>query len=398
VAFAKSRLCQLQEFQTILDEFWRSMRWITDVVTFARDKQSIYGISLENINDSLTNSNVLLEDEESTFQIPTINLYSPTVNSPNTPPPAHPTSRRPSRDDSAIDTNFFSNHIRINTSTSSYSLIDSLRFMNAGYNSDTFCQKNISDDMRRCVSASKLINGSVHRNVNKNENTEYDQWANHSHNLSDSCIHSSGINTNIDLQKFSDWDENDIYGNDLKSNLEFSNLVTDNSFRPIVLSNNSNTNYADSSDKRRNSVSKYTKNYSFNCENDSNDYYESPNSSNHSSMHESNKFCDTIFNRNRVIRVYAAYDSGLPFGTSVKLQVTFETTVKEIIELVVKHLNSTVISKGEKGPIYDLSDLSKFCIIAVFSSNVKHLNDDFKVLNLQTPWNKAKLCIKIKDH
>ena len=111
-----------------------------DVVTFARDKQSVYGIALQDINHSLTNSNVLL-DEEPVLQIPTINLNSPTINSPVSSPPPHPCSRRPSRDDSAIDTNFFTNQLRINTSTSSYSLIDSLYFMNSDYKSETFSPK-----------------------------------------------------------------------------------------------------------------------------------------------------------------------------------------------------------------------------------------------------------------
>ena len=152
VMATKSRVTQLMEYQTILDEFWRSKRWIMNVVTFARDKQSIYGISLQQINHCLTNCSALL-DEESLFQIPIINLSSPTYESPVQSPPPHSTSRRPSRDDSSIDTNYFSNQLKINTSSSSYSLIDSLYFMNSDYKSETYSQSH--DDMRRCVSASK---------------------------------------------------------------------------------------------------------------------------------------------------------------------------------------------------------------------------------------------------
>ncbi|CAG2107116.1 unnamed protein product, partial [Medioppia subpectinata] len=381
VSAAKTRLNQLQEFQLVLDELWRSKRWIMDVVTFARDRQSIYGISLDNITHSLTNSNVLLE-EESAFQIPIINLSSSALSSPVSSPPPHPTSRRPSRDDSAIDTNFFSDQLRINTSTSSYSLIDSLYFMNSDYKSETFTAKSC-DDMRRCVSASKLMNGSVHRS---NSDVTHNQWAMNPINpivLSEENVRSLKSRANAELNAKCFESDMDL-SNDFKQSKD--SMSEHNSFRPSVLSSISS---ADSSDSCQWPTKK--DNESHVCQQtDDNISHAFPLKINH-------QFCDNFLDKSFVIRVYAAYDCGLPYGTSVKLQVTIETTVKEIIELVVRHLNSTVQMKGESSPIYDLSQLNRFCIIAVYSSEVKHLNDDFKVLNLQRPWNRAMLCIKIKE-
>ncbi|CAG2164917.1 unnamed protein product, partial [Oppiella nova] len=341
VSTTKTRLTQLQEFQIVLDELWRSKRWIMDVVTFARDKQSVYGISLDNITHSLTNSNVLLE-EETMFQIPTINLSSSTINSPVSSPPPHPTSRRPSRDDSAIDTNFFSNQLRINTSTSSYSLIDSLYFMNSDYKSETFSPKNC-DDMRRCVSASKLANGSVHT---RSESGNSNQWINPLNPivLLDESFRSLKSQTNAA-----------IHESECESDMDVSHESKRKAFRPFVLSSISS---ADSSD----SLSQWPPkkdNESHECQ---------PPDNSHTIPLNMNQNCDNFLDKSFVIRVYAAYDCGLPYGTSVKLQVTVDTTVREIIELVVKHLNATVLVKGHNSPIYDTNQMNRFCIIAVYSS------------------------------
>ena len=47
-----------------------------------------------------------------------------------------------------------------------------------------------------------------------------------------------------------------------------------------------------------------------------------------------------------IIQVYAAYESGLANGTSVKLHVTARTSAREVIDLVVRQLNMAVVLKG----------------------------------------------------
>lgn len=48
-----------------------------------------------------------------------------------------------------------------------------------------------------------------------------------------------------------------------------------------------------------------------------------------------------------IIQVYAAYESGLANGTSVKLHVTARTSAREVVDLVVRQLNMAVVVKGE---------------------------------------------------
>lgn len=50
LAVAKERLSQLQEFQTKLNSIWKCIRWLMDVITFARDRLTC-GISLKYILD-----------------------------------------------------------------------------------------------------------------------------------------------------------------------------------------------------------------------------------------------------------------------------------------------------------------------------------------------------------
>ncbi len=63
-----------------------------------------------------------------------------------------------------------------------------------------------------------------------------------------------------------------------------------------------------------------------------------------------------------ILQVYAAYDTGLASGTSVKLTVTKDTTAREVIDLVIKQLNMAVILKGRDGPVYENDKLKNFCL------------------------------------
>ncbi|XP_076345362.1 ankyrin repeat and fibronectin type-III domain-containing protein 1-like isoform X19 [Tachypleus tridentatus] len=49
VVSARERLCQLQTFQTQVDNIWKDVRWIMDILTFARDKQINGGLPLSHI-------------------------------------------------------------------------------------------------------------------------------------------------------------------------------------------------------------------------------------------------------------------------------------------------------------------------------------------------------------
>ncbi|KAL7727175.1 hypothetical protein ACLKA6_013924 [Drosophila palustris] len=97
-----------------------------------------------------------------------------------------------------------------------------------------------------------------------------------------------------------------------------------------------------------------------------------------------------------IIQVYTAYNTGLASGTSLKLHVTPKTTAREVINLVVKQLNMAAVLKGSKGPIYSADMMDNFCLVAVIGARERCLRDDFKPLQLQSPWKKGRLYVRQK--
>lgn len=97
-----------------------------------------------------------------------------------------------------------------------------------------------------------------------------------------------------------------------------------------------------------------------------------------------------------ILQVYAAYETGLASGTSLKLHVTPRTTAREVVDLVVKQLNMAVVLKGKDGPIYTADKLKNFCLVAVIGARERCLRDDFKPLQLQNPWKKGRLYVRQK--
>ncbi|XP_078034270.1 ankyrin repeat and fibronectin type III domain containing protein wide awake isoform X3 [Augochlora pura] len=97
------------------------------------------------------------------------------------------------------------------------------------------------------------------------------------------------------------------------------------------------------------------------------------------------------------IKVYAAYETGLASGTSLKLHVTPRTTAREVVNLVVKQLNMAVVLKGQEGPIYTSDELPNFCLVAVIGARERCLRDDFRLLQLQNPWKKGRLYVRQKQ-
>lgn len=103
-------------------------------------------------------------------------------------------------------------------------------------------------------------------------------------------------------------------------------------------------------------------------------------------------------NDSGILRVYAAYDTGLARGTSVKLHVTPKTTAREVINLVVQNLNRAVLNKGKTGPIYDDEKLHEFCLVAVLGARERIFRDDYQPLSLQNPWTKGRLFVRMKNN
>ncbi|KPM06150.1 hypothetical protein QR98_0046230 [Sarcoptes scabiei] len=116
-AIAKALLCQLLDFQSQLDEHCRSMRWIIDVVTNARDKQANVGVDLHRLRNFVAwiEKQMLKEtNDNSLMSIPKILLPNESISKidlknecRSTPPsPYRATAnidRRKSRDDSFLE-------------------------------------------------------------------------------------------------------------------------------------------------------------------------------------------------------------------------------------------------------------------------------------------------------
>nr|CAD7411331.1 unnamed protein product [Timema cristinae] len=98
-----------------------------------------------------------------------------------------------------------------------------------------------------------------------------------------------------------------------------------------------------------------------------------------------------------ILQVFAAYETGLASGTSLKLHVTPRTTAREVVDLVVKQLNMAVILKGKDGPMYSSEKLANFCLVAIIGARERCLRDDFKPLQLQDPWKKGRLYVRQKQ-
>ncbi|XP_028991252.1 ankyrin repeat and fibronectin type-III domain-containing protein 1 isoform X2 [Betta splendens] len=103
------------------------------------------------------------------------------------------------------------------------------------------------------------------------------------------------------------------------------------------------------------------------------------------------------------LRVYPQYRTGLPKDTSVKLCVTPGTSAREMVQLVVQEMNSVsrrMLGGGEQGQCvyYSPEQLKHFGLVLILDNREKWLQDDFCPLELQNPWLRGKLCVRIKEY
>ncbi|KAJ8245800.1 hypothetical protein GJAV_G00260450 [Gymnothorax javanicus] len=100
------------------------------------------------------------------------------------------------------------------------------------------------------------------------------------------------------------------------------------------------------------------------------------------------------------LRVYPQYRTGLPEETSVKLRVTQRTSAREIVHLVVQEMNavSRSLLGGPEQCVYREDQLEHFGLVLLLEDKEKWLQDDFRPLELQNPWLRGRLCVRIKDY
>ena len=99
-----------------------------------------------------------------------------------------------------------------------------------------------------------------------------------------------------------------------------------------------------------------------------------------------------------IVRVYAAYETGLQRGACVKLQVTARTRSREVVNLVIQQLNKAAIMKGVMTHLYSEDQLDDFCLVAIIGARERVLRDSYQPLSLQNPWTKGKLYVRLKNN
>ena len=96
-----------------------------------------------------------------------------------------------------------------------------------------------------------------------------------------------------------------------------------------------------------------------------------------------------------LIQIYAAYDTGLAAGVSVKLQISSTTTSREVIDMVVRELNRTVTIRKKRGPTYGQEKLKNFVLVTVLDRRERVLRDDIKLLSIGDPWKRGRFTVRL---
>ncbi|XP_028413172.1 ankyrin repeat and fibronectin type-III domain-containing protein 1-like isoform X3 [Dendronephthya gigantea] len=97
-----------------------------------------------------------------------------------------------------------------------------------------------------------------------------------------------------------------------------------------------------------------------------------------------------------ILKIYSACETGLAPGKSIKLHVTPCTTVQQVVQLVVRQLEILVKQKKPDTKPLTEEKLKEFCLVAVIGARERCLNDDYKILQLQNPWVKGKLFVRLR--
>lgn len=409
VAVAKERLTKLQDLQTKLNSIWRGVRWLMDVITFARDR-STNGVSLRYIFDKEV---ATTSPKRTLLQIPPRDpkIVKTTPGRGSWPGPGASNS---TAGGSGLMNEFSKSEQHLSTNESQYLSACSdpeSRKNSESYGSECFSEKlppSRSEDMLFSIPAGNnrvqpaasvsatsspllsvrpIYSGSLVSVNTLNTTNTSDSMHSLSSDSDASCPIPVGASTPRQKTKIApSRSMTNMKQPDANTSKYHSKHLT---VEPHLPNNIANT------------FSKSLTNLKNFPEADITKTYLKP-------MEPAEKPVDPIFKvplagtsattkeQNGIIQVYAAYDTGLASGTSLKLHVTPRTTAREVVDLVVKQLNMAVVLKGKEGPIYPAEKLKNFCLVAVIGARERCLRDDFKPLQLQNPWKKGRLYVRQK--
>ncbi|XP_068990184.1 ankyrin repeat and fibronectin type-III domain-containing protein 1 isoform X5 [Neodiprion pinetum] len=389
LSVAKDKLIKLQDLQSQVNIVWKGARWLIDVISFARDRGSsqqniagqISGISMRHLLnlDRNKNSNSL---KRSLLQLP-----------PRDPKLVKSSPGRGSWPGPNI-TNSTSNLLTTEFSKSEQQL-PSGQYIRKGSNCSTM---SAGSEMVKTSAISSTKNNLIpvqnsRLPPSKSEDTLLLTHYKHSPRNRSATITSASASTSplLSIKPI-------IYGGSL---LSVSTAMTNTTSMLSVSNTNSDSLHSLSSDEFSTPISSVSLKPS---------HAKSKMSKPTASVAAiASSVMESQLNEEKdeaimmpaplpgILQVYAAYETGLASGTSLKLHVTPRTTAREVVDLVVTQLNVAVVLKDQAGPIYTADELPNFCLVAVIGARERCLRDDFKPLQLQNPWKKGRLYVRQKQ-
>ncbi|XP_074035951.1 ankyrin repeat and fibronectin type III domain containing protein wide awake isoform X3 [Leptinotarsa decemlineata] len=423
VAIAKERLTKLQDLQTKLNTIWKSVRWLMEVISFARDRVTC-GMSMRFILEK--ESGMCTSPKRSLLQIPPRDTKS-VKSTPGRGSWPGPGASNITPGGSLI--NEFSKseqHLSTNENTQYLSACSDpeSRKNSDSYNSDYFSQNlppsrsedilfsiptsttqqrfrtntisSISATTSPMLGTRSLRSGSM-LSVNTLNTTNTSDSMHSFSSDSDDCLHPMSSSTPnrrhrskmVPSKSMSNVKQNIL---DISTRSERTRPKQLN-FDPNML----HSNLESSLSKSLSNIKSFTDvDYPSATYLKPMDLLRPPESVDNFKIPDVHPQSSSKDLASGILQVYAAYETGLATGTSLKLHVTPRTTAREVVDLVVKQLNMAVVLKGKEGPIYNIDKLKNFCLVAVIGARERCLRDDFKPLQLQNPWKKGRLYVRQK--
>lgn len=444
VQAAKERLAKLQELSQSLNVIWKGSRWLMDVIGFARDRANYLGLNMRDIfefnpgsNDDLIDS-VTDQKNRQLLQPPTRDhvLMKTSPGRGSWPGPSHSLGTgtllgtEHSKSEQQLSVSSFNlssqylsansgadnNSSRKNSADSNYSHSGN-SYYSAGESTEHIVQRLPPSRSEDTLIFNKKPAPPLHRKRSTTINSSFSsapspsttmtttkpacthvrptfvKTTTHSmHSLSDdSECGVSNITTSTpvksDTSKLTSFDDSKLFKEPLRIDESDKQQAQPTTSTNPFVQMQIDANRRDCAAERSQSPDKSSKSKGQIAQKVVNDDEDE----------ETGQSANTSINSAPgIIQVYAAYDTGLASGTSLKLRVTPKTTAREVIDLVVKQLNMAVVLKGREGPIYTADRFDNFCLVAVIGARERCLRDDFKPLQLQNPWQKGRLYVRQK--
>lgn len=103
--------------------------------------------------------------------------------------------------------------------------------------------------------------------------------------------------------------------------------------------------------------------------------------------------------REGVVQIHTAGETSLPPGATVTLHITPSTRAGDVVKMVVQQLHKKCQDRDKSARWHNLSEqkIKDLCLVAVIGGHEKCFRDDFKPLQLQNPWRRGKLYLRLRS-